>query len=47
MYNMFSDFDEYFTLKSMMKLGVTIGIDDLPPEKILLFCHIKEEIDGK
>lgn len=44
---MTSDFDEYFTLQSIINLGVTVRMEDIEPIKLLLFCHIKEEINGR
>jgi len=47
MFKMQPDFDEYFTLKSIIGLGVTVNMKDIDAEKLLLFCHIKELTNGK
>ena len=41
------DIEEYLEFKSLINLGLTIGPNDLPFEKLMLFGHLSDELNGQ
>lgn len=41
------EIDEYVEFARLIKLGLTIGINEIPFEKLLLFGYLSDELNGQ